>query len=158
MHSFLRVVETLAEDGDAGPFLVSTVDAIASPGTFAAFAAACRSIDADVVLAVAPLTEDEKPLLVRVARDRARIEAIGTAVRSVDDRVFATAGYYAVRATVLREADEARRGGVLALRLFFERLLACGYRLNAVEVAGGVDVDRPADVGTAEAFLRQVGR
>src|ERR1043165_7265060 len=31
MHSFLRLVETLAADGDDGPFLLSTVDTVAGP-------------------------------------------------------------------------------------------------------------------------------
>lgn len=191
MHSFLRVVETLAEDGDGGPFLISTVDTIAAPGAFAAFAAASRGSDADVILAVTPPTDDDKPLLARVGPDGVSVEAIGEAVRlepgrsaavpvgtarnvrptpsreNLADRdarravgcsgIWATAGYYAVRSSVLREAEEARRDGVGALRLFFERLLARGYRLHAVPVACGIDVDRPADVRAAETFLKQVG-
>src|ERR1043165_3686640 len=31
MHSFFRLVETLAADGDDGPFLLSTVDTVAGP-------------------------------------------------------------------------------------------------------------------------------
>ena len=81
MHSFLRVVETLAEDGDRGPFLISTVDTIAAPGAFGAFAAASRESDADVTLAVTPPTDDEKPLLVRLGPDGASVEAIGETVR-----------------------------------------------------------------------------
>ena len=54
-------------------------------------------------------------------------------------------------------AERARRDGVGALRLFFERLLVRGYRLHAVPVAAGIDVDRPADVRAAETFLKQVG-
>jgi NDP-sugar pyrophosphorylase family protein len=80
MHSFLRVVETLAEDGDGGPFLISTVDTIAAPGAFAAFAAASRGSDADVILAVTPPTDDDKPLLARVGPDGLSVEAIGEAV------------------------------------------------------------------------------
>jgi NDP-sugar pyrophosphorylase family protein len=171
MHSFLRVVETLAEDGDGGPFLISTVDTIAAPGAFAAFAAASRGSDADVILAVTPQTDDEKPLLVRLAPDGTTVEAIGETVRRAAGgqagradlheeghrAIWATAGYYAVRPSVLREADVARHDGVNALRLFFERLLARGYRLHAVPVACGIDVDRPADVRAAETFLKQVG-
>jgi NDP-sugar pyrophosphorylase family protein len=165
MHSFLRVVETLAEDGDRGPFLVSTVDTVAAPGVFGAFAAASREPDADVTLAVTPPADDDKPLLVRLGRDGSSVEAIGETVRLEPDttyqtdrtRVWATAGYYAVRPSVLREADEARHDGVGALRLFFERLVARGYRFQAVPVAGGIDVDRPADVRAAETFLKQVG-
>ena len=178
MHSFLRVVETLAADGPSdpgdnhGPFLLSTVDTVASPGAFAAFAAASQALDADVTLAVTPPPDDEKPLLVRVA-DQAdwgrrgvrhpsdpnrgsalRVEAIGAEAAGAP---WATAGYYAVRASVLREAEEARRDGLMALRAFLTRLLARGYRVDAVPVASGVDVDRPADIRAAEAFLKQVG-
>ena len=142
--------------GDDGPFLISTVDTIAPPGAFAAFAATSRSLDADLTLAVAPPpADDEKPLLVRVS-DRAngfRVEALGAAAGAA----LATAGYYSVRASVLREAEGARRDQVRALRLFLERLLARGYGLAAVPVAAGVDVDRPGDIRIAEALLRQVG-
>jgi NDP-sugar pyrophosphorylase family protein len=171
MHSFLRVVETLAEDGDGGPFLISTVDTIAVPGAYGAFAAASREPDADVTLAVTPPTDDEKPLLVRLGPDGGTVEAIGETIRfgargeadgNLHERaphswIWATAGYYAVRSSVLDEAERARRDGVGALRLFFERLLLRGYRLHAVPVAAGIDVDRPADVRAAETFLKQVG-
>jgi NDP-sugar pyrophosphorylase family protein len=153
MHSFLRVVETLAEGGDEGPFLVSTVDTIAPPGAFAAFAAASERAEADVTLAVSTPSEDEKPLFVQMAAGSARVEAIGPVV---GDRLYSTAGYYAVRASVLREAAGARRDGVNALRLFLERLLTRGYTLDAVPVAGGIDVDRPDDIQAAEALLKQV--
>ncbi len=171
MHSFLRVVETLAEEGDGGPFLISTVDTIAAPGAFGAFAAASGIPDADVTLAVTPQIDDEKPLLVRLGPDGTTVEAIGETVRrtaggqagSADLReeghraIRATAGYYAVRPSVLREADAATRDGVNALRLFFERLLVRGYRLHAVPVGAGIDVDRPSDVRAAETFLKLVG-
>lgn len=160
MHSFLRVVETLAEDDDSGPFLVSTVDAIAQPGAYAHFANAARAIGADVALAIAPPDDDDRPLLVTLAPGSSRIDSI-----AVDPEAFirprgaiplATTGYYAVRSTILREAGSARREGLSALRLFFERLLTRGYRMHGVRVAAGIDVDRPADVRAAERFLRQV--
>jgi NDP-sugar pyrophosphorylase family protein len=171
MHSFLRVVEALASDDDDGPFLMSTVDTIAPPGEFAAFAARAgvsHDLDADVTLAVAPPPEDEKPLLVRLADDRdpagvgpsadprrgaLTVEAIGGGAAGAR---WATAGYYTVRGSILREAEEARRDGLTALRAFLERLLARGYRVRAVPVAAGIDVDRPADIRAAEAFVRQV--
>jgi NDP-sugar pyrophosphorylase family protein len=164
MHSFLRVVEELAADADDGPFLMSTVDTIAPPGEFAAFAGVSHDVEADVTLAVAPPPEDEKPLLVRLAEnpghpadpDRRRalaVEAIGGAATGAP---WATAGYYAVRRSILREADAARRDGLTALRAFLERLLARGYRVSGVPVAAGIDVDRPADIRAAEVFVRQV--
>ena len=160
MHSFLRVVETLAADGREGPFLVSTVDTIVAPGAFAAFAAACVPGNADLTLAVRAPGDDEKPLLVRLAADGTTVDALGASVlRPVPgdawrDQIFETAGYYAVRASVLRAADAAREAGVPALRAFFERLRSEGFRVAAVPVPGGVDVDRAGDVRAAESFLQ----
>ncbi len=167
MHSFLRIVEALSADGQSGPFLISTVDTIAAPGAFAAFAAASQSLDAagapgipgvpgiDVALAVTEAqADDDHPLRVRLAPGSSHIAAIGAAAAGSP---WITAGYYSVRASVLREANEARRDGVSALRDFFGRLHERGFRLEAVPVASGVDVDRPGDVGAAERLLSQVG-
>ena len=160
MHSFLRVVESLADDGDAGPFLVSTVDTVAAPGEYLRFARSCAALEADITLAVTRGWDDEKPLLVEV--DAAgRVTAIGEAIRqqalhAAPGRVFATAGYYAVRASVLREADQARADRLGALRSFLAQLVEREHTVAAVPVAPAIDVDRPADVAAAEAFLKQV--
>jgi NDP-sugar pyrophosphorylase family protein len=160
MHSFLRVAESLAADGEGGPFLISTVDTVAAPGEYLRFARRSADLDADVVLAVTTEWDDEKPLLVAVA-DNGRVVALGDVVgehgpAGTEGRVFATAGYYAVRATVLREAALARSDGLAALRVFFGRLVERGYVVAAVPVAPAIDVDRPGDVAAAEAFVRQV--
>ncbi|MBS1819722.1 MAG: NTP transferase domain-containing protein [Acidobacteria bacterium] len=156
MHSFLRVVETLARDGHPGPFLLSTVDTVATSGMYRRFAAAAAALDADVVLAVNRPGDDEKPLLVRRGAD-GFITAIGSEVANDGaDDVYATAGFYMVRASVLREAAAARREQLTALRLFLARLLACGLRIAAVPVAQSIDVDHPEDVAAAERFLAEV--
>jgi NDP-sugar pyrophosphorylase family protein len=176
MHSFLRVVEALAEAGDNGPYLISTVDTIAPSGAFAEFAAACRRTTADLTLAIAPPPDDEKPLLVGVrhlsdpsgmldpqgsdtylTQNRVNALAVATIGKSAAGSPWATSGYYAVKASVLREADAARADGLTALRAFLERLLTRGYVVNAVPVAAGIDVDRPADIAAAEQFLKQAG-
>jgi NDP-sugar pyrophosphorylase family protein len=152
MHSFLRVIEALAADGDAGPFLLSTVDTVAGPQTFSRFISeARRNKEAAVTLAITSPGNDEKPLLVRCTADDPRIIAIGAAAAPSD---LATAGLYAVRPSILHEADAARHDGVDALRTFLGRLLDRGYYLAAIRIAKSIDVDRPADIGTAEAFLR----
>jgi hypothetical protein len=61
-----------------------------------------------------------------------------------------------VRSSVLREAAAARADGLTALRLFLGRLVANGLRVAAVPMSDAIDVDRPADVTAAEAFLKQV--
>jgi NDP-sugar pyrophosphorylase family protein len=152
MHSFLRLVETLAADGDEGPFLLSTVDTVAAAQTYSRFMAMARkNTQAAMTLALTSPGDDEKPLFVRMAPGDSRIVAIGDAAAPSD---YATAGVYAVRASILREAEAARREGVDALRTFMGRLLDRSYHLAGIPIAESIDVDRPADIQTAEAFLR----
>ena len=151
MHSFLRVIEALSGTGDPGPFLISTVDTVASPGAYARFADAARTHDAEVTLALTTSFEAERPLLVRL--DGSAVIAIGDAAAPT---AYATAGYYAVRPSILDEADTARREGVSALREFFARLLAKGRCLDGIVSPASIDVDRPPDVEAAEDFLRRV--
>ncbi len=153
MHSFLRVVETLAADGNEGPFLLSTVDTVAPAETYARFIAEARRCEqAAITLALTSPGDDEKPLLVRLAPGDSRIVAIGETAAPYD---HATAGLYAVRPLVLREADSARREGLDALRVFLGRLLDRGYHLAGIPIAKSIDVDRPVDVESAEKFLRR---
>ena len=152
MHSFLRLVETLAADGDEGPFLLSTVDTVAGARAYAQFITEARRLDqADVTLALSPVGDDEKPLLVRTAPKQSRIVALGEAAAPSD---YATSGVYAVRGSILGEADAARRDGIDALRTFLGRLLDRGYHLAGIPMARSIDVDRPGDIRTAEEFLR----
>lgn len=152
MHSFLRLVETLAATGDDGPFLLSTVDTVAGPRTYAQFMAeARRHKDAAVILALTSPGSDENPLLVRCAPGNSRVLAIGAAAAPSAE---ATAGVYAIRSSILREAEAARRDGIDALRIFLGRLLDRGYHLAGIPIARSIDVDVPDDIRTAEEFLR----
>jgi NDP-sugar pyrophosphorylase family protein len=152
MHSFLRLVETLAANGEDGPFLISTVDTVAGALTYSRFFAEARRLDqAAVTLALASPGSDDKPFFVRTTPGNSRIVAIGDAAAPSD---YATAGVYAVRGSILREAEAARREGVDALRTFLGRLLERGYHLAGIPIAQSIDVDRPGDIRTAEEFLR----
>ena len=152
MHSFLRLVETLAADGDEGPFLLSAVDTVASPQTYARFITAARQLEqAAVTLALTSRGDDETPLFVRMAPGDSRIVALGDKAAPSN---YVTAGVYAVRASILRDAEAARHDEVDALRTFLGRLLDRGYHLAGIPIAEAIDVDRPADIETAEAFLR----
>jgi NDP-sugar pyrophosphorylase family protein len=149
MHSFLRLVETLAADGSDGPFLLSTVDTVAGPSAYADFFDRARRYNAAMTLALTSPGNDEKPLLVTTAQSR--IERFGAGE-------YATAGVYAVRPIILREAEAARRDGLEALRMFLARLLERGYRLTGIPIARAIDVDRPADIAEAEDLLRSAGK
>lgn len=152
MHSFLRLLETLTANGDEGPFLLSTVDTVAAGEAYAQFIGAARQLDdIDVALALTSLGDDEKPLLVRTAPEDTRVIAIGKSAAPTD---LATAGLYAVRASVLREGELARSEEVDALRTFLCRLLDRGYKLAGIPIPLSIDVDRPADIRHAEELLR----
>lgn len=148
MHSFLRVVESLATSNDSDePFLLSTVDTVAGPTVYADFIEQARLTTAAVTLALTDPGADEKPLVVRMSANDSRIAAFG-------EGEYATAGVYAVRPIILREADEARRDGIDALRKFLGRLLERGYDMRGIPIPKSIDVDRPADIAIAEQFLR----
>ncbi len=151
MHSFLRLVETLAADDSEGPFLLSTVDTVTSPNAYADFIARARLDEAAITLGLTSPGNDEKPLLVRLAANDSSIAAFG-------EGEHATAGVYAVHPIILCEADAARRDGLGALREFLGRLLQRDYRMTGIPIAGSIDVDHPADIAQAETFLRSVGK
>ena len=152
MHSFLRLVETLAADGNEGPFLLSTVDTVAERRAYSQFVSQVDKLDpAAVTLALTSPTADENPLHVRLEPGNSRVIAIGSA--AVPSQ-YVTAGVYAVRPTILLEADAARRDGVDALRIFLGRLLDRGYEIAGIPITETIDVDCPADIETATAFLR----
>jgi NDP-sugar pyrophosphorylase family protein len=155
MHSFLRVLETLAGDGGDGPFLMSTVDTIAPPGTFARFVgAASRARAADIVLALTPRVEDDHPLRMQLGS----VDADGSAgIMLVGEGAHATAGYSFVRATLLREADAARRANLPALRAFLRHVCERGCTMRGICMPDSIDVDRPSDVAAAEQLLRSCG-
>jgi NDP-sugar pyrophosphorylase family protein len=149
MHSFLRIIEFLAADNNEGPFLLSTVDTVAAPGVYADFIDRARANPAAITLALTSPGDDEKPLLVRLHEGRSRVAAFG-------EGDWATAGIYAVRPVILREAESARRDGIDALRKFLGRLLDHGYELEGIPIPRSIDVDHPADIHTAEDFLRSL--
>jgi NDP-sugar pyrophosphorylase family protein len=148
MHSFLRLVEILAADGTDGPLLLSTVDTITDRNGYAKFMEQARGHDAAITLALTSPGDDEKPLLVRMKSGDSRIEAFG-------EGEYATAGVYAVRPIVLREAEGARRDGIDALRKFLQRLLERDYHLAGIPISESIDVDRPSDIAVAERLLRR---
>ena len=154
MHSFIRLIETLSSTGDTGPFLLSTVDTVARSQAYKGFIETAHKYDwAAITLALTEAGDDEKPLLVQMAPETSQITALGPSAASSH---LATAGVYAVRSSILREADAAQRDGLDSLRSFLGRLLERGYKLAGVPISQSIDVDRPSDIEIAETFLRSL--
>jgi NDP-sugar pyrophosphorylase family protein len=154
MHSFLLVVERLADQGESA-FLVTTVDAVCRPGTAREFARTAAALGGDLALGVTTLVDDEKPLYA-VPRGHAEpgrpFPVAELSSRSGASR-FVTAGMYWVSAAILSERERATTARLSALRHFLGAVVAAGYPTWGVPVAEVVDVDRPADVATAERLV-----
>jgi len=134
-----------------GRFVLLTVDAVFAPATLRAFVGATKCLRAaDGVLALSAFVDDEKPLWARTSPD-GRITALGPAAAGSG---LVTAGFYVFDPVIFGEIAAARAAGYTALRQFLGHLLERGYRLHGKRVAKSVDVDRPADIAVAEAFVR----
>jgi NDP-sugar pyrophosphorylase family protein len=148
MHSFFRVLESLTAFANDAPYVISTVDVVAPPGTFRRFRERAAVHNADVTLAVTSRIDEDRPLRIDIDEESGDVRSIGGAHGG-----WATAGYYLVQPTVLREGIAATAAGLSALRAFFGHLQATGYRLAAVPMGDSVDVDSPSDIVAAEALL-----
>lgn len=147
MESLFTLAPHLQDDA----FLLLTVDAIVAPAAMREFVRTARNYDsADGVLAVTSFVDDEKPL--RIACDAAnRITAMGDAA---SQSPIVTAGFYVFRPSIFAEIPAARAARFGALRQFLGHLVTRGYQLFSATVPKSVDVDRPEDIATAEAFIR----
>jgi len=134
-----------------GRFVLLTVDAVFAPAALRGFlAAATVRDDAHGVLAVNGFVDDEKPLWVTLG-SAGEIRALGLQARNSG---LVTAGFYVFDPLIFREIPIARARRFAALREFLSHLLASGYRVYGERVPKTVDVDRPADIAVAEAFIR----
>jgi len=132
-------------------FVLLTVDGVFAPSTLRTFLVStdCRTA-ADGILALTTFVDDEKPLWARVAPD-GHITALGP---SAHGSGLVTAGFYVFNPTIFSEISAARRADFGALRQFLGHLFDRRYTLYGKRVAKTVDVDRPQDIGVAEAFVR----
>jgi NDP-sugar pyrophosphorylase family protein len=132
-------------------FVLLTVDAVFAPAALRGFlAAADARSDAHGVLAVNGFVDDEKPLWVALDSG-GTIRVMGP---EAHDSGVVTAGFYVFDPVIFREVAVARARQFSALREFLGHLLASGYRMYGEVVPKTVDVDRPADIAVAEAFIR----
>jgi NDP-sugar pyrophosphorylase family protein len=150
LESFLTVQPYLEND----PFLLFTTDVVFSPAVLPALLKrVAETPEADGVLGVTPFVDDEKPLWAQLAA-RGRITRLGDEAQLGG---LVTAGIYYFTPIVYQEADAARQRRYNALRQFLGHLLDQGYRLYGHPIAKVIDVDRPADIATAEAFVAAEG-
>jgi hypothetical protein len=101
-----------------------------------------------VTFAVIRRIDEDRPLRIDIDEPSGDVRSIGG-----EHGDWATAGYYLVQPTVLRERNAAEAAGFSALRAFFGHLHATRYRLAGVPMGDSVDVDSPPDIIAAETLL-----
>lgn len=150
MESLFHLSHLLCEES----FLMLTVDAVFAIQTLSEFLAGARAIpEARGVLALTRFVDDEKPLWAKVDK-RYQISALG------NDAVptpYVTAGFYYFHPDIFSTIESARSAKLSALRQFLGFLLAKKYPIFGVPISKTIDVDRPEDLQTAAAFLREIG-
>ena len=104
---------------------------------------------ADMVLAVTPYVDDESPVYVSTGEDGF--------VRSVSDKPLhprcVTGGVYGLSAGARDAAADAVDRGLHKMRRYLAGVVADGGRVGVVEVPRIIDIDRPSDLQTANAWL-----
>ena len=149
MHSLAAIIDRLAE----GPFCVTTVDTVFREDSFRlyikAFKQCVESGEADGMMAVTSLIDDEKPLYVAVDGS---MNITGFLDENHNCR-YVSAGIYGLTpraADVLRHCVER---GESRMRNFQRALLREGLRLKAFDIGRAFDIDHAADIVKAEQFL-----
>lgn len=148
-ESFRLVGGQLARDNER--FLMSTVDALVPPSELSDFIRASSRLLQEpapgcvATLALTRFVEDENPLWAELGPD-GRVAVLGPEART---REFVTCGLYALSRGLARSFPpaEAHR----SLRGFWAEA-AGGGRVAGIPLGATVDVDRPQDLRTADAF------
>jgi choline kinase len=150
-------METMLALGDLlepGWFIASTVDAVIPQAELARFVnesrkkiEECREKNLAGVIAVTRWRGEAKPLFADVTSN-GLILALGNRQTSI-----VTAGLYVLSTRVFDFAADARRAGLDSLRRFLALIIERGMRLDAIEVAGSIDVDEASDLDAARAAI-----
>src|SRR5262249_11233645 len=122
--------------------------------------------DADVVLGLTNVIDDEKPLRVamrgyentglmpeKVADNPEAFEIVAMTNVGFESE-YVTSGFYYVRPWILKKKKTALRGKFSALRQYLYHLLKFGSRTYGVPLPPVIDVDRPQDIQAAEELIR----
>ncbi len=129
----------------AGHVLITTVDAVYAPGRVAEFLRFARRLaPGSMALGVTGFIDDEKPLFATLAPDN-RIVCIGAGKSR-----FVTSGIYWLPAAFARLG---RGKHFAALRQYLAYLIGEGSPCFGFDMGKSIDIDRPADLAAAKAFV-----
>jgi NDP-sugar pyrophosphorylase family protein len=167
MHSFLIVLERLAQQPGEG-FFLTTVDSVCPPQTYVQFEQESKLfLNADIVLGLTNVIDDEKPLRVAMrgqedtglmpdrVQDNPEAFEILAMTNNGFDSEYVTSGFYHVRPRILKEKPFVLDQKFTALRQYLGHLLKQGYSTYGVPLPPVIDVDRPQDIQAAVQLLHR---
>jgi CTP:molybdopterin cytidylyltransferase MocA len=136
----------------AGPVFCTMVDTVMPRSDWKKLFGSVRAElanGADLVLAVTPFVDDERPLYVACDPQKN--------VRDIGDQpmepVQVTGGVYGFSARARVAAGQAVEAGIQRMRGFLQRAVQAGLRTRAVEVPRIIDLDHASDLAAANAWL-----
>ncbi|RMD85898.1 MAG: hypothetical protein D6815_00960 [Candidatus Dadabacteria bacterium] len=154
LETFALVGRRLLASGRSGTFALAMTDGVVCRAGLSRFAAEVRGLPgarADGLVAVTSAAGDERPLRVAVGR-KGWVKAIGSGAAHSP---LCTAGLYVLPGCALARAAAHPQPASGRLRDLLAQLPATGIRLRAVDVGPAADVDRAADIVTAEAIATE---
>jgi NDP-sugar pyrophosphorylase family protein len=144
-HSLCELIPFL----QAGPFLVSLVDAIFNTRELERFVRyALQRPGLDALLAVTDFVENDTPLCLQLEKGN-EVIAIG---RDAETSPYITGGIYWFSARILDAVNQALAHGVSRMRNFIAFLFEQGYTLEGYWFRKIIDVDTVQDIELAEAI------
>ncbi|HAZ11486.1 MAG: hypothetical protein A2X86_10910 [Bdellovibrionales bacterium GWA2_49_15] len=153
MHSLYEVGQKLDLQTDEH-FFISMVDSIVRPHDAERFYQFCLTLNHDEsAIMVTPFIEDECPLTVKVDSQGYITEF----QCPVEKDVLVTSGVYCLSSRVLPLLSELIEKRQQKMRTFLMELIKHRHKIRCFIVSKTLDIDRPEDVQSAEAFLGQVG-
>jgi NDP-sugar pyrophosphorylase family protein len=146
MHSLFALAPYLKN----APFYLTTVDTIFREDEFRRYLAFARSQEqTGGVLAITDFIDDEKPLCVKLDKQKRIIKFSDTQ----KGYRWATGGLYYFSPGIFDEIPNALAGGISRLRNFLRLLAANGYTLRGYPFSKIIDIDHASDIAAAEQFL-----
>jgi NDP-sugar pyrophosphorylase family protein len=136
---------------DQDRFIVSTVDSVFKEDEFEAYVARFESIgDCDAMMGVTRYVDDDRPLYVDVDE--------GMRITSFEENPrqhlrYVSGGLYGLTPVVWNVMEYCLQANYTRMREFQRELVRSGLRVMAAPFSKIIDVDKPADIAKAEAFL-----
>lgn len=151
MHSLYEVALRLnLEKGEH--FFISMVDSIVPPTEAKKFYEFCLTIkENESALLVTSFIEDEKPLTLKL-NNQGYVEEFECPIAK---DVLITSGVYYFSEKVIPLLLEMITNGQTKMRNFLAELVKHNHCIKVYQVKKTLDIDRPEDIKSAEAFLKE---